>query len=83
MVDWFHWSLKAAMHASCSGSDWVDQLPWVPLGLRAGPREEDALSPTQAVFGTPLILTFSAKLKSHLVLFLKKSGSEACRKLFP
>jgi len=51
MVDWFHWSLKAAMHASCSGSDWVDQLPWVPLGLRAGPREEDALSPTQAVFG--------------------------------
>jgi hypothetical protein len=26
------------------------------LGLRAAPREEDAISPAQAVFGTPIIL---------------------------
>jgi hypothetical protein len=35
---------------------WTAHLPWVLLGLRAAPREEDNISPAQAVFGTPIVL---------------------------
>jgi hypothetical protein len=35
---------------------WTAHLPWVLLGLRATPREEDYISPAQAVFGTPTVL---------------------------
>ena len=86
IVERLHRSLKAALSASCSSGDWVDQLPKVPLGLRAAPREEDALSPPQAVFGTPLILPgqFLSQAKEPLGSFLKtlknKSGSEVCQK---
>jgi len=77
MVERFHRSLKAALRARCSGGDWAEQLPWVLLGLRAAPREEDALSPAQAVFGTPLILPgqFLSQAEEPLGSFLKKLNS--------
>ena len=40
MVERFHWQLKAALRARCSGADWLEHLPWVMLGLRAAPKEE-------------------------------------------
>jgi hypothetical protein len=42
--------------ARCAAANWVYHLPWVFLGLRAAAREDDGTTPTQAVFGSPLIL---------------------------
>jgi hypothetical protein len=39
-----------------AGPTWTAHLPWVLLGLRAAPHEEDNISPAQAVFGTPIVL---------------------------
>jgi hypothetical protein len=56
MVERFHRRLKNTFRARCAAANWVDHLPWVLLGLRAAPREDDGSTPTQEVFGTPLIL---------------------------
>jgi hypothetical protein len=56
MVEYFHRRLKDALRARCAVANWVDHLPWVLMGLRAAPREDDGSTPAQEVFGTPLIL---------------------------
>jgi hypothetical protein len=56
MVECFHRRLKDALRARCAVANWVDHLPWVLMGLRAAPREDDGSTPAQEVFGTPLIL---------------------------
>ncbi len=56
MVKRFHRRLKDALRARCAAANWVDHLPWVLLGLRAAPREDDGSTPAQEVFSTPLIL---------------------------
>ena len=56
MVERFHRCLKDALRARSAAANWVDHLPWVLLGLRAAPRENDGSTPAQEVFGTPLIL---------------------------
>jgi transposase InsO family protein len=56
LVERFHRRLKDALHTRLAGPTWTAHLPWVLLGLRAAPREEDNISPAQAVFGTPIVL---------------------------
>jgi len=47
-----------AYHPQSNGMvERFDHLPWVLLGLRAAAREDEGSTPTQAVFGSPLILT--------------------------
>ncbi len=36
--------------------DWLSQLPWVLLGLRAAPKKDCGLSSAEMVFGEPLVL---------------------------
>ena len=76
MVERFHRRLKDALRARCAAPDWVAHLPWVMLGLRAAPREEDAISPAQAVFGTPIILPGQLLNPSEMQLteFLSKTA---------
>ena len=56
MVEWLHRQLKAALHARCSGEDWLEPLPWVLLGLRASPKEEAGVSAAEATYGHSLVL---------------------------
>jgi hypothetical protein len=56
MVERFHRRLKDALRARCAAANWVDHLPWVLPGLCAAAREDDGSTPTQEVFGSPLIL---------------------------
>jgi transposase InsO family protein len=56
MVERFHRQLKASLRARLEGPDWLAQLPWVLLGLRAAPKEDCALSSAEMVYGTPLTL---------------------------
>jgi transposase InsO family protein len=56
LVEHFHQHLKDTLRALLAGPMWTAHLPWVLLGLHAAPREEDNISPAQAVFGTPIVL---------------------------
>ena len=56
MVERMHRQLKGALKARLSSPAWVDELPWVLLGLRSAWREASGSSPAEAVFGTLLRL---------------------------
>ncbi len=56
MVERFHRQLKDALRARLQGQDWVSQLPWVLLGLRAAPKEKANISSAEMVYGTALTL---------------------------
>ncbi len=51
-----HRCLKDVLHARAAATTWVDELPFVLLGLRAQPREGTGLSLAESVFGAPFVL---------------------------
>ena len=54
LVERFHRSLKAALRARLTTSTWVDELPWVMLGLRTVPKEDMGASVAEMLYGAPL-----------------------------
>ena len=54
LVERFHRTLKASLEARLTSPHWVDELPWVLLGLRTTPKEELNASPADLVYGAPL-----------------------------
>ena len=54
MIERFHRSLKAALMSRCSSERWKPELPWVMLGLRTTPKDDDNHSPAERVYGDPL-----------------------------
>ena len=54
IVDRFHRHLKSALKARLTGPDWVDELPWVLLGIRTVPKEDLECSSVEMVYGAPL-----------------------------
>src|SRR5450830_485225 len=51
MVERFHRRLKDGLRARLAGPDWVEQLPWILLGIRAASPSPDVQSPAEAVMG--------------------------------
>jgi hypothetical protein len=56
LVERFHRRLKDALRARAAGADWFTHLPWVLLGIRSAWREGSDFSPSEAVFGSQLVL---------------------------
>ena len=56
MVERFHRQLKASLSARLTGPNWVGQLPWVLLGIRAAHKMDIGASPAELVYGTELHL---------------------------
>ena len=54
MVERSHRSLKAALMARCTDENWLQQLPWVLLGLRTAPKSNGEASPAEKVYGETL-----------------------------
>jgi hypothetical protein len=48
--------MKDALRARAAGVDWFSHLPWVLLGIRTAWREGTEFSPSEAVFGSQLVL---------------------------
>ena len=48
MCERFHRSMKAALRATLTDSNWFDRLPWVMLGLRLSPKEHEHLQSSSA-----------------------------------
>ena len=57
LVERFHHRLKVSLRARLSGTDWFNHLPLVLLGLRSVPRENSAIPASEALFGSPLVLS--------------------------
>ena len=49
MIERFHRSLKTALKTRLTGLNWVEELPWVLLGLRNAPKEEFGYSSAELV----------------------------------
>jgi hypothetical protein len=56
LVERFHRRLKDALRARAAGADWYAHVPWVLLGFRTAWRDDSDFSPSEAVFGSQLVL---------------------------
>jgi transposase InsO family protein len=56
MVERLHRQLKAAIKARTTGPNWMDELPFVLLGVRSAWREDPDCSPADLVYGSSLRL---------------------------
>ena len=54
LVERFHRQLKECLKARLTGPNWIDQLPWVLLGIRTTPKVELDASPAEMVYGSAL-----------------------------
>ena len=54
LVERFHRSLKSSLRARLTGPNWMNELPWVLLGLRTAPKEDLKTSSAELVYGSPL-----------------------------
>ena len=54
LVERFHRSLKSALRARLTNDNWLDELPWMMLGLRTAPKEDLDASSAELVYGEPL-----------------------------
>ncbi|KAK3780607.1 hypothetical protein RRG08_035514 [Elysia crispata] len=56
MIERFHWTRKTALKARLTGPNWVEELPWVLLGLRTTPKEDLGYSSAELVYDEPLTI---------------------------
>ena len=54
LVERFHCHSKSSLRACLSGPNWLQELPWVLLGIRTAPKEDLRCSSTEVVYGAPL-----------------------------
>ena len=54
LVERFHRHLKSSLKARLTGPNWIDELPWVLLGIRTAPKEDLGCSSAELVYGAPL-----------------------------
>ena len=54
IVERFHRHLKSALKTRLTGPEWIDEPPWVLLGIRTVPKEDLEFSSADMVYGAPL-----------------------------
>ena len=54
LVERFHRHLKSGFRARFKGTNWLDALPWVLLGIRTVPKHDLGCSSGELVFGAPI-----------------------------
>nr|CAB3249677.1 uncharacterized protein zf(cchc)-26 [Phallusia mammillata] len=54
LAERFHRHMKSALMARLTGPNWVDELPWVMLGIRTAPKEDLQASSAELVYGSAI-----------------------------
>ena len=54
LIERLHRTLKASLKARLTSPHWINELPWVLLGLRTAPKEDLDASPAELVYGSTL-----------------------------
>ena len=57
LVERFHCHLKSALRACLKGPNWLGELSWVLLQIRAAPKEDLRCSSAEFVYGAPLTVS--------------------------
>ena len=80
LIERLHRTMKAALKARLNSPNWIDELPWVLLGLRTTPKEDLNASPADLVYGGPLTVpgdflpeSVDRPVQEHLRLLREKS----------
>lgn len=53
-LECFHRRLKGGLKAHLTGPGWMDELPWVLLGIRSTPKEDLQASSAELAYAIPL-----------------------------
>ena len=53
LVEQFHQTMKASLMGRLAGPNWLDELPWVLLGIRTFPKEDLKASSADLVYRKP------------------------------
>ena len=56
MIERFHRTFKTVLKARLTCPNWVEELPWVLLGLRTTPKEDLGYSSAELVYSEPLTI---------------------------
>ena len=82
LIERLHRTMKAALKARLNSPNWIDELPWVLLGLRTTPKEDLNASPADLVYGGPLTVpgdflprSVDRPVQEHLRLLREKVES--------
>ena len=75
LVERFHRHLKTGLKARLAGSNWVDDLPIVLLGIRATLKEDLSCTSADLVYGT----TLSVCQETSSLLLLSKIHPHSCQ----
>ena len=54
LIERNHRDLKESLKCRLISPNWIDELPWVLLGLRTAPKEDLRSSSAELVYGSPL-----------------------------
>ena len=54
LVEHFYRNLKSALQARLTGPNWLDELPWVLLGIQTALKEDLNSCSAELVYGAPL-----------------------------
>ena len=54
LVERFHRHMKAALRARLTIPNWIDELPWVLLGIWTAPKQDLATASAELVYGAPI-----------------------------
>ncbi len=65
LVERFHRSLKAALMVRLTSTRWMDELPWVLLGLRTTPKDDIGTSLAEMLYGTPITVPRALIMHEH------------------
>lgn len=74
LVERFHRHMKSALRARLSGPNWMNELPWILLGIRTAPKEDLKTSSAELVYGSPLTVPGD---------FIPSSPAEEAEKFLP
>ena len=56
LVERLHRHLKASLRARLDGPNWMDELPWVLLGIRTAPKEDLGCCSAELVYGSTIMV---------------------------
>ena len=56
LVERFHRHLKSCLYAKLKNPNWIDELPWILLGIRTSPKEDLKTYSAEIVYGSPLTI---------------------------
>ena len=74
LVERFHRHLKSALRVRLTGPNWIDELPWVLLGIRTVPKEDLRTSSAELVYGAPLTVPGDFVGLNNILLISKQNA---------